>query len=337
MKIINKYLIEKISKYCDIDKTNKHILDSNDIVSLKKDVEKVNLIVNVGIVNNIRRINKLHESVNVNLMQNGIYVSVGETMEERRIRVRNKSPLGLKTIIRIIDFIYKRVLPKLPVIKSIYFSITRGYNRVISKAEFLGRIVSCGFEVVEYFEYENLFYIISKKVDVPKYDMNPSYGFLFKMKRIGYKGKIIRVYKIRTMHPFSEYCQDLIISENKLLESGKIANDFRITTWGKFLRRFWIDELPMFINFFKGELALVGVRPLSKGYFSKYPKEIQNLRIQVKPGLLPPYYADLPKNFDEILSSEKRYINKKIMNPIKTDFEYFFKILTNILKGSRSQ
>ena len=93
----------------------------------------------------------------------------------------------------------------------------------------------------------------------------------------------------------------------------------------------------MFINFFKGELALVGVRPLSKGYFMKYPEEMRNLRIQIKPGLLPPYYADLPKSFDAILSSEKRYIDKKIINPIQTDFEYFFKILTNILKGSRSQ
>jgi len=74
MKIINKYLIKKISKYCVLDKTSKHILDSNDIVSLEKDIKKVDLIVNVGIVNNIRRINKLHESINTNLMQNGIYV-----------------------------------------------------------------------------------------------------------------------------------------------------------------------------------------------------------------------------------------------------------------------
>ena len=337
MKIINPYLIKKISIYCDLDKINKYVLDSNDIVSLEKDIEKVDLIVNVGIVNNIRRINKLHESVNINLQQNGIYVSVGETMEERRIRVRNKSPFGLKTLIRIIDFIYKRMFPKLPIVKSIYFSITRGHNRVISKAEFLGRLVSCGFEIIEYFEHNNLLYVISKKIKKPDYNMNPSYGFLFKMKRVGYKGKIIGVYKIRTMYPYSEYCQNLIIKENELSKSGKVANDFRITTWGKLFRRFWIDEIPMFINFFKGDLGIVGVRPLSIGYFSKYPKEIQDLRIQVKPGLLPPYYADLPKNFDDILLSEKKYINSKIKNPIKTDLEYFFRIIINILRGARSQ
>ncbi len=337
MKIINPYLTKKISKYSNLEKVNKYVLDSKDIVSLKKDVDKVDLVINIGIVNNIRRINKLHESVNINLKQHGVYVSVGETMEERRTRVRNKTPFGLKTIIRIIDFIYKRVFPKLPIIKSLYFSITRGHNRVISKAEFLGRLVSCGFEILEYFEYNNLLYIISKKIDKPKYDMNPSYGFFFKMKRVGYRGKIIKVYKIRTMYPYSEYCQDLIIRKNKLLKSGKVANDFRITTWGKFLRRFWIDEIPMLINLFIGQINIVGVRPLSKGYFSQYPQEIQDLRIKVKPGLLPPYYADLPRDFNEILLSEKKYIYKKIKNPIITDLKYFFKILINIIKGSRSQ
>ena len=109
---------------------------NNNLIVFEKDINKVDLIVNVGIVNNIRRINKLHESVNINLLENGIYISVGETMEERRIRVRNKSPFGLKTVVRIIDFIYKRVLPKLPIIKSIYFSITGGhtFRKRINKA-----------------------------------------------------------------------------------------------------------------------------------------------------------------------------------------------------------
>ena len=64
--------------------------------------------------------------------------------------------------------------------------------------------------------------------------------------------KLIVSDKLRTMYPYSEYCQELIMRENKLAKSGKIWNDFRITTWGKFFRKFWFDELPMFINFFKG-------------------------------------------------------------------------------------
>jgi len=330
-----EFLKDKLSRYNISDNISDSIFKITDYTKI--DNKNHSLIINLSIVNNIRRVNKFHEAINRKLDSDSFYVSCAETMEERRRRVRNKTPFGFKTIVRIIDFIYKRVFPKLPIVKFLYFSITKGYNRVISKAEILGRLVSCGFEIIEYFENNNLLYVISKKTKKPDYNMNPSYGFLFKMKRVGYKGKIIGVYKIRTMYPYSEYCQDLIIKENKLSESGKISNDFRITTWGKFFRRFWIDELPMVINFFKGQLNIVGVRPLSVGYFSKYPKDLQDSRIQVKPGLFPPYYADLPRNFDEILLSEKKYINKKIKNPIKTDFEYFFKIIINILKGARSQ
>ena len=139
------------------------------------------------------------------------------------------------------------------------------------------------------------------------------------------------------MYPFSEYCQELVIKENSLASSGKVREDFRVTTWGKIFRKLWIDEIPMLINFFKGELSLVGVRPLSENYFSMYPKDLQNLRINFKPGLIPPYYADLPNNFDEILNSERVYLNKKKKSPFITDLKYFFKAFNNIVfKGIRS-
>ena len=94
----------------------------------------------------------------------------------------------------------------------------------------------------------------------------------------------------------------------------------------------------MFINFFKGELNIVGVRPLSEGYFNKYPKYLQKLRIQVKPGIVPPYYADMPNNFNEILESEKEYIDKKLKYPIRTDVKYFLRAFKNIVfKGARSK
>jgi len=60
------------------------------------------------------------------------------------------------------------------------------------------------------------------------------------------------------MHPYSEYLQSYIYEQNKLQEGGKFANDFRVTTLGKCMRKLWIDELPMFINLFKGQLKIVG-------------------------------------------------------------------------------
>ena len=61
------------------------------------------------------------------------------------------------------------------------------------------------------------------------------------------------------------------------------------------------------------------------------------MRIKIKPGLIPPYYSDMPKNFNEILESEKKYIENKLKNPFKTDMQYFFKAMINIVfKGARS-
>jgi len=184
----------------------------------------------------------------------------------------------------------------------------------------------------------SIFYFVVKKIRIPYYDYFPSYGALVRMKRFGKNGKIIVVYKLRTMHPFAEYLQLYIYKKNKLAVGGKFKNDFRITSMGRFFRKFWLDELPMIYNVVKGDMKLFGVRPLSKQYFSLYPKEFQEIRLKYKPGLIPPYYCDMPKTFDEIIESEKRYFEKYDKNPFTTDFKYFFKSMFNIiLKKARSK
>lgn len=77
-----------------------------------------------------------------------------------------------------------------------------------------------------------------------------------------------------TMHPYSEYLQRYVFEKNSLQEGGKIKDDFRVTYWGRIMRKLWIDELPMFINFFKGDLKLVGVRPLSTHYLTFMMKNL---------------------------------------------------------------
>ena len=279
MKNIDKILNEKLLECSKKTFLKTITINSiNDVYELKnKNI--YNCIINNVKINNIRRINKFHEVVNVNLNTGDYYTIFSETLEERRIRVWKNAPLGFRNLLRIIDFTYKRVFPKLPLIKKIYFSITKGHNRVLSKAEILGRLISCGFEIIEYFEFENLFYVISKKKKKPDFNLSPSYSPIFKMKRIGFKGKIIGVYKLRTMYPYSEYLQDFITKKNKLETNGKIANDYRVTTWGGFCRRFWIDEIPMIINFLKGEINIIGVRPLSISYFEQYPEELQKFKL----------------------------------------------------------
>ncbi len=64
--------------------------------------------------------------------------------------------------------------------------------------------------------------------------MNPSYGPMFAMNRLGKNGKIFKVYKLRTMHPYSEYLQDYVLKVNGYSETGKPAEDFRIPKWERF-------------------------------------------------------------------------------------------------------
>ena len=232
----------------------------------------LNSFLNFEKTNNIKRINKFHNEVNALLKNGDYYLSCAETIEQRNDRNHSKIPNGFKNIYLATDFIYKRVAPKLPIIKSIYFFITRGHNRVMSKAEILGRLISCGFSIEEYFEHNNLLYVISKKKKKPSYDMKASYYPIFKMKRIGRNGKHINIYKFRTMYPYSEYLQDFIVKDNGYASNGKIKDDYRVTSWGRIFRKYWLDETPQLINWLKGDLKLVGVRPLSQSFLNEYPE-----------------------------------------------------------------
>ena len=230
-------------------------------------------------------------------------------------------------------------MPKLPVTKKIYFLFNHGNNRVLSEQEVFGRLYSCGFKLIDEQLFDRLLYFVGEKIKDPVYDFNPSYGPVFKMKRIGKDGKIIYVYKLRTMYPYSEYLQEYIYSKFGSQNDGdKFNNDYRITTFGRILRKYWIDEIPMLLNLLNGDIKLVGVRPLSKHKFSLYPKNIQEKRTAFKPGLIPPFYADMPRTFEELLKSEGKYLDKYKKNPIKTDILYFFKAFYNIVfKKARSK
>jgi lipopolysaccharide/colanic/teichoic acid biosynthesis glycosyltransferase len=201
----------------------------------------------------------------------------------------------------------------------------------------LGRLYSCGFEVLDERFIENHFFVVCVKVKNPAFDLEATYGPFIKLKRIGKGGKIIKVYKMRTMHPYAEYIQDYVYKMHSLEEGGKFKNDFRISTVGRLMRKFWIDELPMLINLLKGDMKIVGVRPLSKQYFNLYSKEHQERRVKYKPGLVPPFYVDNPKTLDEIQASELKYLNAYDKHPFLTDLKYFFIAAYNIaIKRYRS-
>ncbi len=288
-------------------------------------------IINLKRVNDIRRINKFFEAVNEKLPKGGLFVCLSETIELRKKRILSKYPPILNYLYYTLDYFLKRVFPKFPITKNIYFLLTRGENRVLSRAEILGRLYSCGFEVIDEEYVDNHLYVVARKIKRPAFDLEPTYGPIIKLKRIGKNGKLIKVYKMRTMHPYAEYLQNYIFERHNLQEGGKFKDDFRVSTLGHFMRKFWIDELPMFINFFSGDLKLFGVRPISQHYFNLYSKELQAKRVKFKPGLVPPFYVDNPKTLEEIMASEMKYLEAYEKHPLITDLKYFFKAVFNIL------
>lgn len=295
-------------------------------------------IVNLQTVNNIQRINKFFESVNRKLPINGVFIGCVETYELRKARLFKKYIWGLSAVYYFLDFILKRVFPKLILTRGIYFFLTSGRNRVLSKAETFGRLYSCGFELCDEAKISNLFYFSARKIKEPVYDLSPTYGPFIKLRRVGKDGRLFNVFKLRTMHPYAEYLQNYVYQKNKLDKGGKLKDDFRVTTIGKIFRRCWIDELPMLINLIKGNIKLVGVRPLSQHYFNLLSEELKEKRIKIKPGLIPPFYLDLPETLDEIMASELKYLDLYAQNPLRTDFTYFWKIWYNIIvKKARSQ
>lgn len=322
-----------------IPKTQAAILNTHTFYNIENfDPRSQWMFTNLHKVNDFRRLNRYFIQVNENLKEGGYFVGYGETIQERHRKTFDTLPPIISHFVYGCDFLFRRAFPKIPVLKTLYFALTKGSNRALSKAEILGRLHYCGFKVIATEEIDYKLYYIAQKIAKPKSDKSPSYGPFIRMRRVGMDSKIIYVYKFRTMHPYSEYLQEYMYENNSLDEGGKIKDDFRITTWGKVFRKLWIDELPQFINVLRGELGIVGVRALSFHYFGLYPKELQKLRTKFKPGLVPPFYVDLPKTFEEILKSEERYLKKREKRPITTNIEYFIKSWYNILiKKARSQ
>ena len=319
-------------KHIDVNSGTNLVVPIGESLSTYSNFNTIENVIVLNKINNFRQINKHLEQVNSKLPYGGVLMGCFETFRARSENKRIYKVPVLKNFHFAFEFVFRRVFPKLPFFKKIYFNITKGKNRLLSKAESLGRLVSCGFEIINYTKIEGVHYFAARKINEPVYDMNPSYGPLFKMRRVGKNGKIIGVYKFRTMHPYSEYLQEYILKINGYAETGKPAGDFRLVPWGKYLRRYWIDELPQLINLLKGELKLVGCRPVSEHYFKSIPKEIQELRLTQKPGCIPPYVALNRKgSVESVLRAEEEYLKEKIEKPYSTDVKYFFKAIYNIV------
>jgi lipopolysaccharide/colanic/teichoic acid biosynthesis glycosyltransferase len=332
-------VLRYVEKNIDLYSSNTYTLRSSDLYNIKKLPNyRFDAIVNFMPLNQIRGVNKLFTTVNDKLPDNGIWICCYEPQSVTKRNILNRYPPLIGWLYYTAFFCYKRVLPKMFMTSRLYFDITEGKNRVLSKAEVLGRLCYCGFEIIDERKKGDLNYVVARRKFRPEITSRRLYGILLKLNRIGKKGKLFKVYKFRTMHPYSEFLQAYIYDRYSLQEGGKFNHDIRVTTLGKIMRKYWIDELPMLLNLLKGDMKLVGVRPISQHYYSLYSKELQEQRTRHKPGLLPPFYADMPKTLDEIQESEIRYLTMcEQKGTFVTDFIYFWKIVyTIVFKKARS-
>lgn len=117
-----------------------------------------------------------------------------------------------------------------------------------------------------------------------------------------------------------------------------LIDEFRVMSLGKYLRRYWLDELPQLLNIIKGDMTFIGPRPLTIDHFNSLPDDLRELRTRVKPALIPCTYADYftIQTYEDHLESERRYLKQKLRKPISTDIIYFLKIVYNFIRGVRS-
>jgi len=156
----------------------------------------------------------------------------------------------------------------------------------------------------------------------------------FVQERVGLNKRRFRLFKFRTMVPGAE--KKLAELEHLNEVSGpvfKIRNDPRITRIGKFLRKTSIDELPQLFNVLKGDMSLVGPRPLPVRDYEGFDEDWHRRRFSVRPGITCLWQINGRSNtsFDDWMKLDMEYIDSWSFG---LDFKILFKTVSAILKAT---
>lgn len=150
--------------------------------------------------------------------------------------------------------------------------------------------------------------------------------------RKGLYGKDIKVYKFRTMYENSKEIFDNFTEEQKkeFYINFKLENDPRITKIGDFLRKTSLDELPQLFNILKGDMSIIGPRPIVEAEIEKYGKYAKKL-FSVLPGLTGYWQANgrSDTTYNERIAMDMYYIDNR---SIALDFKIMFKTVISVIK-----
>jgi exopolysaccharide biosynthesis polyprenyl glycosylphosphotransferase len=156
---------------------------------------------------------------------------------------------------------------------------------------------------------------------------------IFVQERYGFHKRLFRMYKYRTMVPDAERLQMELEARNEVPGPVfKIRHDPRITPLGRLLRKTSLDELPQLFNVLRGDMSLVGPRPLPKRDVSRFDNASLMRRFSVKPGLTCLWQINgrSDTDFDRWIELDLRYIDTWSLS---LDFMILAKTVPTVLAG----
>ena len=161
-------------------------------------------------------------------------------------------------------------------------------------------------------------------------------SIFYQQTRIGKDGEKFKIYKFRSMVTDADKRLEELLRTNKEAreewdKNQKLTNDPRITKIGKILRKTSLDELPQFINILKGDMSMIGPRPLVQGELEKFGGDHYKYE-QVRPGITGWWACNgrSVTTYQERLNLEYYYVANR---SIRLDIKCMFKTIGAVIKG----
>ncbi len=163
----------------------------------------------------------------------------------------------------------------------------------------------------------------------------------YKQRRITAAGKEFSCYKFRTMCVGADKKLEQILAQNEELreeweQKYKLRNDPRVTKIGKFLRRTSLDEIPQFFNVIRGDMSVVGARPIVGHELNNFYKESAGRYCSMKPGITGPWQVGKRSDVDDY-NDRVQLDDWYILNySLWTDIKIIIKTVKTMFKGNGS-
>lgn len=162
----------------------------------------------------------------------------------------------------------------------------------------------------------------------------------FRHMRVGFQGKDVPIFKFRSMRVGAEKLEAFLTEEQleKYHKEFKLERDPRITKIGDFLRRSSLDELPQLWNILKGDMSVVGPRPIVQEELENYSEEEQRKLLSMKPGLTG-YWQAYARNNARYETGERQAMEMYYVEnaSIWLDVKILFKTVQQVISQDGAQ